>query len=235
MNNFSPILSAQPISRVAGNNNYRNSAREDLAHGEPVYFVPPHFTLDQYGNGGPRYKYGYTYNNCPYPESSINGNCTWWCYARLLETMDIALEDYMEPLDWQAKQWYRTFQGDKDPNADNIQAGDIIVLEDSSDGHVMFVEQVDGNTIHISNSAYSTRAIWNGYACHVTEYDRSEIVAGNRIDMYKGYDSAYYLSVVGVIHTGGQGPEPPTFKTWLYTAMYSKMNRRKKTKYEIIQ
>lgn len=201
---FTPLLASQPISYASSRSNYRNAARESLAGGTPVFFVPTSATLNDYGYGGPRYKYGYTYYNCPTPDSNYNGNCTWWCWGRLNQTMGTALPNYGD-----AKNWYDRYTGSKETNANNIQPGDIIVFTDSSAGHVMFVEQVSGNTITVSQSAYSTRSVWNGMACLVTNYSKSSIYRGNRIDMYSSLDSAYYVEVLGVLHTGeSSGPTP---------------------------
>lgn len=203
---FTPLTSSQPISYASSRSSYRNSARESLAGGSPVFFNPSNYSLDQYGYGGPRYKYGYTYNNCPSPERNYNGNCTWWCWGRLNQTMGTYLPNMGD-----AKYWYDNYSGDKDRNANNIQPGDIIVLTDNDAGHVMFVEKVDGNTITISQSAYSTRSVWVGMACLVTTFSKSDIYQGHSINMYKDLDSAYYQEVIGVIHTGeepGPTPEP---------------------------
>lgn len=200
---FTPLTSSQPISYASSRSSYRNSARETLAGGSPVFFNPSNYSLDQTGYGGPRYKYGYTYNNCPSPENTYNGNCTWWCWGRLNQTMGTSLPNMGD-----ANEWYDNYSGDKSRNANNIQPGDIIVLTDNDAGHVMFVEKVDGNTITISQSAYSTRSVWSGMACLVTTFPKSSIYQGNSIDMYKDLDTAYYQEVIGVIHTGEAGPTP---------------------------
>ena len=200
---FTPLTSSQPISYASSRSSYRNSARETLAGGSPVFFNPSNYSLNQTGYPGPRYKYGYTYNNCPAPERNYNGNCTWWCWGRLNQTMGTSLPNMGD-----AKDWYDNYSGVKYRNANNIQPGDIIVFTDNDAGHVMFVEKVDGNTITISQSAYSTRAVWSGMACLVTTFSKSDIYQGNSINMYKDLDSAYYQEVVGVIHTGEDGPGP---------------------------
>lgn len=76
----------------------------------------------------------------------------------------------------------------------------------------MFVESIEGNNVHISHSAYSTRSYWNGYACRVNTYTKTELTAGGSVDMYRGGDSAHYVTVLGFLHLGlspGPGPEPP--------------------------
>ena len=214
---FTPILTDQAISTVAGNTNYRNLSRENYAYngitaGSPVYFVPPNYTTSQTGYGGPRYQSGppyYNYNNSP--QTVYNGNCTWWCYGRLLDTTGQQLDTMMTGSIHDAKNWYANFTGTKSTNASNIKAGDIIVLSDANEGHVMFVEQVTASDVYISQSAWSSRAVWIGYACRVTSYAKSDIYAGHSINMYKDIDStAAYETVVGVIHTGTDDPTPPT-------------------------
>lgn len=210
---FDPILSDQLISYVWDNTNYRNAYREDLAGGTPVFFTPSTLRAGN-GYGGPRYPLSpppyYTYDDSP--QTTYNGNCTWWCCGRLLDALGKHIEDYIEGAP-NAKFWYRDFTGDKDVNADNIKAGDIIVLTNDGDGHVMFVEKVTAGTVYVSQSAWSTRSIWDGYACRVTSYDRTDIYAGNSIDMYKDIDAPFYSDVVGVIHTGTDDPTPPTPST----------------------
>lgn len=205
---FTPILSDLEISSIRYNTNFRNANRESLAHGTPVYYTPSNWPSGIWGGyGGPRYKEGYTYDNCPYPENTINGNCTWWCCGRLQDTMGTTLSNMGD-----AYEWYNNYNGNKSRNANNINPGDIIVFR-GGDGHVMFVEKVSGNTIYISHSAYSTKTFWIGYACRVATFQKSEIVEGNSVNIYSGRDTgAFYNTVEGVIHTGapGPGPEPGT-------------------------
>ena len=198
---FTPILSDLSIDSIRSNSNYRNTPREN-AWGTPVFFVPSNYSTSSYGYGGPKYLSGYNYDNST---SSYYGNCTWWCSGRLHETMGTWI-----PFISDAKYWYDNYSGEKSTNADNINPGDIIVFTDSGPGHVMFVEKVTGNTIYISHSAYSTRSVWNGYACLTNTYTKSEIYNGNSINMYKNYGSAYYVEVIGVIHTGESSPTPST-------------------------
>lgn len=211
MASFTPITSNKAISYVSGKAIYRNAARENMTYngsvvGTPVYYAPYDAGKNySTGYGGPRYKYGYTYNNSPSPENTYNGNCTWWCWCRLYEAVGTYL-----PAMGNANQWYANYSGSKSTNANNIQPGDIIVFSDSSYGHVMFVEKVSGSTITISQSAHSTRSVWSGKACLVTTYTKSEITAGNTVNMYKNLDSSgYNITVTGVIHTGGSTPPSP--------------------------
>lgn len=202
---FTPITANQPISYALSRSSYRNAPREAIS-GSPVLFTPSSLPVGQYGYNGPRYKEGYTYYNCPYPENTYNGNCTWWCWGRLHETMGTYLPNYGDAYNWYSR--YAADGGSVDPNANNIQPGDIIVMEDGGPGHVAFVEQVVGNTVYISQSAYSQRSIWDGMSCLVTTYQKSAIYQGALLDMYKDLDSSYFQTVIGVIHTGESSPGP---------------------------
>ena len=203
---FSPLTSSQPLS-FANNSYYRNANRE--AHwGKPVYYTPGSWEYNTAGGyPGPRYAEGYNYTNSSTPQ---NGNCTWWCCGRLQQTIGTSLPYLGNGSEW-ASNYQRIYGGTVKSNANDINPGDIICLSDGSYGHVMFVETVDGDTITISQSAWSTRSVWNGMACLVTTYRKSEIYAGASINMYRNLDStAAYETVVGILKTGQPGPTPPT-------------------------
>ena len=203
---FSPLTSSQPLS-FANNSYYRNANREEH-WGTPVYYNPGDWAYNTAGGyPGPRYAEGYNYNNSSTPQ---NGNCTWWCCGRLQQTIGTSLPYLGNGAEW-ATNYINRYSGTVEYNADNINPGDIICLDDGSYGHVMFVETVNDQTITISQSAWSTRAVWNGMACLVTTYQKSEIYAGASINMYRGLDStAAYETVVGILKTGVPGPTPPT-------------------------
>ena len=198
---FTPLTSSQSLT-FADNSYYRNADRE-ADWGEPVYYAPGDWPADTYGGyGGPHYREGYNYSNSP---ETAKGNCTWWCCGRLRQTLNKSV-----PGLGNAKNWADNYSGTVDSNADNIQPGDIICLTDSDLGHVMFVEKVDGDTITISQSAWSTRSVWNDKACLVTTFDRGDLYAGNSINMYKDLDqTAAWEEVVGILRTGEEGPTPP--------------------------
>lgn len=199
---FTPLTSSQSLS-FADNSYYRNADRE-ADWGEPVYYAPGDWPSDTYGGyGGPHYQEGYNYSNSP---ETAKGNCTWWCCGRLRQTLNKSVSGLGN-----AKNWADNYSGTVDSNADNIQPGDIICLTDSDKGHVMFVEKVDGDTITISQSAWSTRSVWTDKACLVTTFDRGDLYAGNSINMYKDLDqTAAWEEVVGILRTGEAGPTPPT-------------------------
>ena len=230
MATFDPITSSQSIGYVRYNENYRNAARETL-FGVPVYFVPPHYSEDQLGEGGPKYMWGYNYNNSP---SNYLGNCTWWCCGRLL---DVGFTGSVGFTVADAKNWYSNYGGNKSTNVNNLKAGDIIVFDvsgsPSDPGHVMFVEQISGSTVTISESAYSTRSVWSGKSCLVTSYSRSELSYHSSVDIYKNLDSAYTERVIGYLHTNELIPDPPPPPTpsvnvgALYRSVFMKRKRRR--------
>ena len=199
---FTPILSDKSIAYVRNNTYYRNAPRESQ-WGSPVFFLPSDRAVGLNGEPGPKYEPGYTYDNSP---DTHLGNCTWWCMGRLVET------GCQTNVYWgigSAVSWYSNYTGSKETNANNIQAGDIIVLAGGDYGHVMFVEQVSGSTIYISQSAYSDKSIWIDKACKVNNYQKSEIYIGSSINIYKNYGINAYYTVVGVLHTGGGTPPSP--------------------------
>lgn len=199
---FSPLTSSQPLS-FANNSYYRNANRE-AQWGTPVYYTPGDWPYNTGGGyGGPHYENGYNYSNSP--DQSHNGNCTWWCCGRLRQTIGTSLPNMGNGANWAAN-----YSGTVDTDATNIQPGDIICLTDGGLGHVMFVETVNDNVVTVSESAYSQRAIWNGMACLVTSYNKSDIYAGASLNIYKDLDSAAYQTVVGILKTGIPGPTPPT-------------------------
>lgn len=221
---FTPILTDQSISYAENRPAYyRNSRREDL-WGSPVYFVPPNYDENQYGEPGPKYAYGYNYNNST---SNYLGNCTWWCMGRLLDagyngSITFGIGD--------AKNWYSNYSGNKDTNVNNLRAGDIIVFEDANNpgdsGHVMFVEQISGSTVRISQSAYSTRSVWSGKSCLVNTYIKSELSYGNNVDMYRNIGSAYYEKVIGFLHTSDLIPSTISIIP-LYRNLFLKRRKRR--------
>lgn len=202
---WTALTESQALS-FADNSYYRNAARE-AEWGEPVYYTPGDWPFDTGGGyGGPKYSYGYNYDNS---DDNHKGNCTWWCCGRLRQTIGTSLSGMGDGKNWASN--YEASGGTVDSDATNIQPGDIICLTDNSAGHVMFVEKVDGDTITISQSAYSTRSVWTGMACLVTTFDRSDLSAGTSINMYKGLDqTAAWEEVVGILRTGESGPTPPT-------------------------
>lgn len=205
---WTSLTESQALS-YANNSTYRNKNRED-EWGVPVYYTPGNWAYNTGGGyGGPRYEPDYNYNDTDNPSKAYNGNCTWWCCGRLIETIGTSLPYLGNGANW-ASNYADIYNGTVDSNADNIQPGDIICLTDGGLGHVMFVEKVDGDTITISQSAWSTRSVWDGMACLVTTFDRSDLYAGNSINMYKGLDqTAAWEEVVGILRTGEEGPEPP--------------------------
>ena len=207
---FTPILNDRYLAYAYNGTHYRNFNREN-AWGEPVYFTPYNAPLTGEGSsgfGGPRYKQYYNYTNCPQPEKSYNGNCTWWCAGRLRETEGKHIINLIGG-SWDAYEWYDKFTGTKYLTANNAVPGDIIVFKGGK-GHVMFIEKVENGTLYISHSAWSTLDYWNNMACRVNSYSVSDIYAGNSVNIYKGSNYTNYMEIVGIIHTGSGGSPQPT-------------------------
>ena len=201
---FTPYLSDVSISDISGNTAYRNSAREN-SWGSPVYFCPDTLPINTGGGyGGPRYESGYNYDNSP---ETTHGNCTWWCCGRLKDALGISIPAGLG----NGEDWYGNFPGtNKGTDINDLKAGDVICFSGGDYGHVMFVEQIIGNNVYISQSAYSSRSLWEGYAAKTTVYTKSELAYDEDVDMYKGISlSPYYVKVMGYLHTGEDGPTPP--------------------------
>lgn len=229
---FNPILSDQGISYAYNIPFYRNSFRES-AWGIPVYFNPYNLSINDYGFGGPHYEsphdgVGYNYYNSP--NQSTHGNCTWWCCGRLQDALGKNVYTLIGSVAWNANEWYNHFTGTKYTSGSNAVPGDIIVMTDNAEGHVMFIEKIENGVMYISHSAWSTRSYWTGYACRVAQYNVSDIYAGASINIYKdasGY-SPYYCTVAGIIHTGEDEPEPPAPITRILKILPLWLRRRKR-------
>lgn len=206
---FTPILTDKTLDYVENNRYYKNANREN-AWGSPVYFVPYNRDIDgDYSNGfgGPHYQQYFNYNNSP---ETAKGNCTWWCCGRLQETLGKNVVTLMNQASPNGNGWYNAFTGTRYLTANNAVPGDIICFSGGDFGHVMFIEQVQNGVLYVSQSAWSYRDYWTGYACRVNTYNVSDIYNGNSIDMYKGTGNPYYMTVIGVIHTGEDSPSPGT-------------------------
>lgn len=200
---FEPILQDQPIDFAYKHSEYfRNTAREQ-AFGVPVYFYPPNYNLNQYGTGGYYYTYGYNYN----AHKGMKGNCVYWCGCRYAMLTNIFLKEVIG----RAVDTWDKYSGRKSGGNFNnefignkIQAGDMIVFADnlqkSGDGHIIFVEKVEGQTIYVSESAYSTKSIYEGKACITYTLNTNDMVCGRKITLRP--KMPYQEIVYGVIHTG---------------------------------
>lgn len=200
---FTPILKDQPIDFAFKNKDYfRNVARENR-WGTPVYFFPSTNIYDETGCGGYYYTYGYNYN----AKKGMKGNCTYWCGCRYHMLSNIVLKEVIG----RAIDTYGKYKGNKDGGNLNgqyigatIQNGDMLIFADnknlSGDGHIVFVEQVEGETLHISESAYSSKSIYEGKACITYTLKKSDMITGKYITLRPSMPYSEYL--YGVIHTG---------------------------------
>lgn len=195
MKDFVSILQDQPLQYAYDRPSfYRNKAREDK-WGTPVYFAPSTNIYDQLGTAGPYYVYG---KPCKIGQG-YKGNCTWWCISRYHEVSGIILKECIGD----AQDFLKKYKGRKSSEGyvgDKIQKGDILVFKDSDYGHVVFVEDVNGNTLHISESAYSKKSIYEGKACITYTLDKNKLIVGNKVTLRPQLPFSEYL--VGVMHTG---------------------------------
>lgn len=215
MSYFTPLLEDQPLSYAYDRPKfYRNAAREKK-WGAPVYFVPASNGYDVVGEPGPGYKYEKPYNI----NQGAYGNCTWWVMGRCSEVNGTEIKECIGS----AINFYSKYKGKKDGGSvtsgayigDTINAGDIIVFADnkqlSGDGHVIFVEAVEGATLRVSESAYSTKSIYKNKACITYSLNKTDFKCGNKITLRPQY-SPYTEYVYGVLHTGKESswvkPEP---------------------------
>lgn len=195
MKDFVSIYEDQLIEFAFVNASYfRNKARE-AKWGVPVYFAPSTNGYDVLGTAGSNYVYG---KPCKIGQG-YNGNCTWWCIARYHMVSGIVLKECIGD----AQYFLKKYKGRKSDNGyvgDKIQKGDILVYGDSDAGHVNFVEDVKGNTLYISESAYSKKEIYKGKACITYTLDKTKMVVGNKISLRP--QVPYTEKLLGVIHTG---------------------------------
>ena len=227
MKTFEPILEDKPIEYAYNLPKiFRNTAREK-AFGSPVYFFPPNYTLEQFGCGGYHYQYGYPYDI----KRGYKGNCTYWFGCRYLEVSGITLKEVIDS----AKNIFKNYKGRKDGGlnsgmyiGETIQKGDGLVfadnLENTGDGHIVFVEDVEGNTLHISESAYSQKSVYEGKACIVYTLDKNKMVCGKSITLRPQLPYSEYL--IGVIHTGDVFDKEKDYKA-LYEEAQNKLNKIK--------
>lgn len=203
--NFTSIYEDQPLDFAKDRPTfYRNIARENK-WGSPVYFVPSTNVYDQVGTGGANYVYGKPWRL----GQGMNGNCTWWCIGRYHETSGIILKECIGDAD----DFLKKYKGRKDDEGyigDTIQKGDILVYGDSDVGHVHFVEDVKGNTLYISESAYSKKSIYENKACITYTMDKTKYIVGNIVTLRPKLP--YTEKVLGVMHTGDVFGDDATIK-----------------------
>lgn len=203
--NFTPILEDKPLQYAYDRALcYRNVARESK-WGKPVYFVPSTNVYDEVGMGGPYYVYGKPSKK----GQGKKGNCSWWVVGRYHEVSGIILKECIGNADGFLKK-YKGRKSDTGYIGDKIQKGDIIVFSDSDVGHVIFVEDVKGNTLYISESAYSSKSIYEDKACITYTLDKTKFVVGSVVTLRPKLP--YTEKVLGVMHTGDVFTDDATIK-----------------------
>lgn len=227
MKQFISFTNDQPLTYAFEHQEYRNKAREK-AFGTPVYFVPSTNTLDEVGCGGAYYKYGYP----SVKGQGRLGNCTWYVIARLQETTG----QIHKELVGNANLFFNKYKGRKDNEGyigNLIQKGDVLVYADSDVGHVNFVEDIIGDKIIISESAYSNNKLYEDKTCIVYEIDKSKFVCGQKITLRP--KSPYTETLIGVIHTGDVFDKEKVDYQKLYENTIKELQQVKKTIDKILE
>lgn len=163
-------------------------------------------------------------------------NCTTLAYGRIIQNDNDAPVSPVR----NANLWHTNLINDWEAvlyELANIEVGDIIQWGDGtsslggkySENHVAVVESIINGTIYVSGSFYTDASIrYSGTLQQINDY------------MWANYSyRTYHLRTLAQeIINGGHGHDPvyvlknpsrpePSFKTWLYTSIYSKIQGRK--------
>lgn len=222
---FAPILEDKDISYAFSRPAIFRNAPRELKWGAPVYFYPPNYSLNQTGCGGYEYLYGHPYKK----GQAYKGNCTYWALCRYLEVSNISLTELIG----NAIQMFPKYTGRKSGGnfggeylGNKVQKGDMLIFADDlklkQAGHVVFVEDVEGQTLHISESAYSKKSIYEDKACIVYDINKELLSCGATITLRPKmpYNEYFY----GIIHTGDVFTQEEDYKQ-KYEIAQSKLDR----------
>jgi len=189
-------------------------------------------TLWQYFYSG-----DYTYRN----EGAHTGNCTWYAMGRSAEIAGKNLYDEFAG-SYEANEWNNIWIGNPAQTSGNIdyRLGDILVYEHSStmSGHVEIVEEINGNKLTISYSAYSSYTPQTEYGSFFGVRKRNKLSFGDTASDSNDPDSRYirnngekyYLLsdfLIGVIHNP-YAEQQPTARTLI--PILARRKRRYKLK-----
>lgn len=224
---FTPLTADQPLTYAqARPDHYRNVAREEH-WGAPVFFSPASWVYDQSGSPGPYYKYGHNANE----KLGKYGNCTWWCLSRHHQNCG----EWETSIIGDAGATFDKYKGRKDGSlekqiyiGDKLQPGDMLVwadnLENNGNGHINYIEKIDGNNVFISESGYSTKTCYKDKACIVYTLDKTKLTSTKRISLRPVQPYSEYL--IGVIHTGDIYEKETDYKS-LYEEAQAKLDEIK--------
>ena len=169
------------------------------------------------------YSGDYTYTNY----GAHTGNCTWYAMGRSAEIAGQNLYSEFRGA-YEAQNWNNIWIGHpaQTSGAISYQLGDILVYSNSGGtaGHVEIVEEISGNRLTISYSAYSTYTPQSTYGTFFNTRKRNKMSFGDTASDNQDTDSAftrndgtkYYLlneTLIGVIHNPYADPTPPPTPT----------------------
>ena len=187
------------------------------------------------------YSGDYTYTDT----GAHTGNCTWYAMGRSAEIANKNLYEEFRG-SYEAQEWSDIWIGNSAITSGDINflPGDILIWanEDRSLGHVEIVEEVIGNRLTISYSAFSgyspqstygtffnvryrNKPIWNSGASVVGDTDSYFI--RNNGDMYALVDEF----LIGVIHN----PYAKNNKAQLLASIKKKLNKTKRRFIEYVK
>ena len=156
------------------------------------------------------YSGDYTYTNT----GAHTGHCTWYAMGRSAEIANLNLYDEFRG-SYDAQNWNSIWIGNPAITSGTIdyKLGDILVYSTSSgtSGHVEIVEEINGNVLTISYSAYSSSTPQSDYGTFFGTRKRTKMAFGDSASSSNEPDSVYtrnngntyYMTneyLIGVIH-----------------------------------
>lgn len=118
-----------------------------------------------------------------FAKCGYKGQCTWFTYGRTLEKLGIALpsEFYGNAIEW----WYANSRDNVYPYGSEPRANSIAVWSGGSagNGHVGFVEDVQGDTVYLNEGNFNVR---KGYDGSVKQLSKSQMKDRGNVFL-KGY------------------------------------------------
>lgn len=151
------------------------------------------------------------------------GNCTWYAMGRSAEIANRNLYSEFRG-SYDAQNWNNIWIGNPAQTSGSItyKLGDILVYSTSGGGagHVEVVEEINGNILTISYSAYSSYTPQSEYGTFFGTRTRSKMVFGDTASDNGEPGSAYTRNngqqyymlneyLIGVIHNPYADPTPP--------------------------
>ena len=190
-------------------------------------------TLWQYFYSG-----NYVYPGDPeYPYGAHTGNCTWYAMGRSAEIAGRNLYNQFAG-SYEAQDWNTIWTGHPAQTSGAIawQPGDILVYSNAGGtaGHVEIVEQIIGNKLTISYSAYSSYTPQSDYATFFNIRYRNKPIFGDTASdlndptsrFTRNNGAKWYMTdenLIGVIHNPYY---VPSTKAWLIARALQKRKKR---------